>query len=412
MTRGFTQERNHKKRGKWTAAACCAAVLGVVAYPMFAGDASKTEAQSAPKTELSARPDATTEIKSDLNARVEAEPKIEAPIARLAQAGAKPAPAPAPAAAAAASDFTSAEITPELQRAVRKGLAYLAGTQDRDGSWGANSGQAVAITSLACLAFMGDGNLPGRGEYGPQVEKGLDYVLKNAQETSGLLANDAGGNPMYGHGFATLFLGEVYGMTGDKRCREALLRAVRLIVNTQNREGGWRYQPLPLDADISVTICEIMGLRAARNAGLSVPKETIDAAVQYVRKCQNPADGGFNYMIGSGGSDFARSAAGVASLYYAGVYQDEALKKGLDYLQAKRGGGAHYFYGHYYAVQAMFLAGGNYWTKWFPTIRAELIARQNAASGEWQGDYGNEYGTAMALLILQIPNRYLPIFQR
>ena len=391
--------KNLRARRAIAALTLAAAIFtSVTTYRLFAEDAAAVVAPLAPKNQS-------------------VESAIPASIARIAQAEAAapaaPAPPAGPLAAAAASDFNSAEITPELQRAVRRGLAYLAGTQARDGSWGgAGSGQSVAITSLACLAFMGDGNLPGRGEYGPQVEKGLDYVLKNAQETSGLLASDATGNPMYGHGFATLFLGEVYGMTGDKRCREALLRAVRLIVNTQNREGGWRYQPLPLDADISVTICEIMGLRSARNAGLSVPKETIDAAIQYVRKCQNPADGGFNYMIGSGGSEFPRSAAGVASLYYAGIYEDAALKRGLDYLMAKRSGGGHYFYGHYYAVQAMFLAGGNYWTKWFPMIRSELIARQNRETGEWQGDYGNDYGTAMALLILQIPNRYLPIFQR
>ena len=46
--------------------------------------------------------------------------------------------------------------------------------------------------------------------------------------------------------------------------REALRRAVRLIVNTQNSEGGWRYQPVRNDADLSVTVCQIMALRAAR----------------------------------------------------------------------------------------------------------------------------------------------------
>src|SRR5205807_5885968 len=117
--------------------------------------------------------------------------------------------------------------------------------------------------------------------------------------------------PMYGHGFATLFLGEVYGMTGDDEVKEKLQKAVRLIQKTQNREGGWRYQPVPYDADISVTICEIMALRAARDAGIKVDKQVIDDAVKYVRRCQNP-DGGFSYVAGQGsGSGFARSAAGV-----------------------------------------------------------------------------------------------------
>ena len=102
---------------------------------------------------------------------------------------------------------------------------------------------------------------------------------------------------MYAHGFATLFLAEVYGMTGDDRVKEPLVRAVHLIQKTQNDEGGWRYTPAPYDADISVTICQVMALRAARDAGIKVEKSVIDDAVRYVQGLQN-ADGGFNYQAG------------------------------------------------------------------------------------------------------------------
>mgnify|MGYP001109195005 CR=1 FL=1 len=314
---------------------------------------------------------------------------------------------------AEAVDFV--EITPELRLSVEKGLKYLAANQAPDGSWGGDRyGRHAGITALGCLAFMADGHLPGRGEYGRAVERGLNFVLSCAQET-GLIAADTSHGPMYGHGYATLFLGEIYGMTGDPRVREALVKAVRLIVNTQNAEGGWRYQPMPLDADISVTICQIMALRSARNAGISVPKETIDRAIAYVRQCQNPADGGFRYMLNAGGSAFPRSAAGVASLYYAGVYEDDALDKGLAYLNRTRNSvrvsGGHYYYGHYYAVQAMYLAGGKHWAEYFPYIRQELIAAQGP-NGNWTSAHGDQYATAMALIILQVPNRLLPIFQR
>ena len=223
-----------------------------------------------------------------------------------------------------AQDVTNAgvnfvEITDASRRSVQKGLAYLAQSQQEDGSYGSNRFQRhVGITSLACLAFMADGHMPGRGEYGPNVQRGLDFVLDHATE-SGLIVADASHGPMYGHGFATLFLGEVYGMTGDEHTREALLKAVRLIVTTQNPEGGWRYQPRPFDADISVTICQVMALRSARNAGLSVPKETIDRAIAYVRQCQNPADGGFKYMLNSGGSAFPRSGRGCSAILCRGL---------------------------------------------------------------------------------------------
>ena len=315
---------------------------------------------------------------------------------------------------AAPAEFV--EITDDLRAAVDKGLAKLETMQADDGSFGNDRyGRHVGITALACLAFMADGHLPQRGRYGAQVAKGVSFILSSAQET-GLIAADTSHGPMYGHGFATLFLGEVYGMTGERRVRETLVKAVRLIVATQNKEGGWRYHPIPVDADISVTICQIMALRSARNAGISVPSKTIDQAISYVRRCQNAGDGGFRYRPGEGNSAFPRSAAGVASLYYAGVYEDEALNKGLEYLLRHKSGQSgrqfgHYYYGHYYAVQAMFLAGGHYWSEWFPWIRKELVARQTA-QGQWTSSHGEHYGTAMALLILQLPNRLLPIFQR
>ena len=109
------------------------------------------------------------------------------------------------------------------------------------------------------------------------------------------------------------------------------MKAVELIVGTQNEEGGWRYNPVPYDADVSVTICQVMALRSARNSGIKVPKQTIDRAVEYVRKCQNP-DGGFKYMLQAGGSAWPRSAAGVSTLYYAGIYEDDSINRGLDYL--------------------------------------------------------------------------------
>src|SRR3954471_15958767 len=285
------------------------------------------------------------------------------------------------------------EITPAQQAAVDRGLAWLASKQDkRTGSFsGDGMGPHAGITALAGLAFMEAGNLPGRGKYADNVSRCLKFVLDSCQE-SGLIASEQSQGPMYGHGFATLFLGEVYGMTGDDAVKEKLQKAVTLIERCQSNqpgnEGGWRYQPVPYDADISVTICQVMALRAARDAGIKVEKDVIDKAIKYVRGCQNP-DGGFSYMSNQGGgSGFARSAAGVASLYYAGVFEGDNITSGLRYIRQYMPGKAaqqadgegHYYYGHYYAVQAMFLAGGDWWSAWYPAIRDQLIARQNKSS--------------------------------
>ena len=333
----------------------------------------------------------------------------------LAQSGSsKPAPK-----LAEPNQVRGDEITPAQQAAVERGLAWLASHQGKDGSFGGNgAARHAGITALAGLAVMQAGNLPGRGKYGDNVQKCLEYVLSCCNE-SGLITSDQSNGPMYGHGFATLFLAEVYGMTGDEQVKDKLQRAVRLIQRTQNPEGGWRYQPVPYDADISVTICQVMALRAARDAGVKVEKEVIDNSIKYVRNCQNP-DGGFSYMArmgGGGGSGFARSAAGVAALYYAGVFEGDDLANGLKYIARFVPGRSnapqmegHFYYGNYYAVQAMFLAGGDWWARWYPAVRDQLVALQDKRTGAWRGDYSEDYATAMALIILQMPNRYLPVY--
>ncbi|MGN6628180.1 MAG: prenyltransferase/squalene oxidase repeat-containing protein [Tepidisphaeraceae bacterium] len=310
------------------------------------------------------------------------------------------------------------ELTAQEQAAVDKGLEALARRQESDGSFGTSMGRHVGISSLCAMAFMQAGNLPGRGKYGAVVDKTVNFIVNSAQE-SGLICADSLSPPMYGHGFATLFLGEVYGMTGDERVKEKLQKAVKLIEQSQNDQGGWRYQPAPVDADISVTICQVMALRGARDAGIKVEKQTIDHAIAYVRRCQN-SDGGFSYQLNQGGfgggSGFARTGAGIASLFYAGVYEGKEISKGLEYLRRFMPGKnradteGNFYYGQYYAVQAMFLSGGQDWATWYPAIREELLRRQNKATGLWSGDVSDEYATAMALLILQMPNRYLPVY--
>ncbi len=347
-----------------------------------------------------------------------ADPPAQTPGADTPPPEVAPPPAEFPAGRGAQNNPTEGEMTEPLNKAITRGFGYLKAHQNSDGSFGRGRyGKHVGITSLCGLAFMADGHLPGRGRYGDQVSGALRFALAHSTET-GLLAADTSHGPMYGHGFAALFLGEIYGMNpGDKQVRDALVKAVELIEGTQNEEGGWRYNPVPYDADISVTICQIMALRSARNAGIKVPKRTIDRAVDYVRRCQN-LDGGFKYMLQAGGSAWPRTAAGVSSLFYAGIYEDDSITRGLDYLMLtalpgrRAGGQAHYYYGHYYAVQAMYLAGGDHWQRWWPAIRQELMAKQ-ASSGGWLDHHaGGAYATAMSLIILQMPKRYLPIFQR
>ncbi|MCO6047845.1 terpene cyclase/mutase family protein [Aeoliella sp. ICT_H6.2] len=316
------------------------------------------------------------------------------------------------------TEQSAAEMMRPAGGAIDKGLEFLASQQNEDGSFRSNSmGRNPAVVGLGGMAFLASGSTPDRGPYGREVSRAVDYLIANTRPDGFICPPGGQGHgPMYGHGFATLFLGEVYGMTPREDLRDSLSRSIELIVRTQNSEGGWRYNPVPADADLSVTICQIMALRAARNAGLHVPKETIDKCEEYVKKCQEP-DGGFSYMLDNRGSMFPRSAAGVVALYSAGIYEGPEIERGLAYLDrhlpnaAQAGRESHYFYGHYYAIQAMWHAGGNRWQRWYPAIRDTLV-RSQRADGAWQDSVGPEYATAMSCIILQIPNNALPIFQR
>jgi hypothetical protein len=346
-------------------------------------------------------------------------------------------------------------VTPEQEAAVAGGLSWLAAHQVLEGgergSWGGKVGYKlnadyrvtddaghVGVTALACMAFLAGGHLPGRGQYGDEVERGLGYVLACANEDGYITRN---GTRMYSHAFATLFLAEIYGMTHREDVRRKLQKAVDFIVDTQNEEGGWRYVPFAPESDMSIVVCQVLALRAARNIGIRVPKSTIDRAAKYVvdsaiKEPRRPSFrtnlfsedvGSFHYQRGRGSrSSFPLTAAGVTALHGVGIYSDEAIQLGLDYLRSRLhtfnqhyGNGGHYFfwYGHYYGVQAMYTAGNssqvNYWEPYFEEVRRELLEMRNP-DGSWPNRVGPgpAFGTAMAVLILEIPYRYLPIFQR
>src|SRR5262249_27020165 len=150
-----------------------------------------------------------------------------------------------------------------------------------------------------------------------------------------------------------------------------------------------------------------------------VPESTVTRCVEYVKRCQDRLQGWFRYRAneqGDGNQSFARTAAGLAALYSSGIYGGPEVEAALNYLvQRHKPRGTfpprpdiYYFYGHYYAAQAMWTAGGSYWSEWFPAARDELLAGQRDRDGAWP-DLCPHYGTAMACIILQIPNNYLPI---
>ena len=313
-------------------------------------------------------------------------------------------------------------ITVEAEAAIARGLRLLVRTQERDGSWRSPAGYPTAMTSLAGMALLASGSTPVEGPWAGHVRRATDYLLASASP-SGLIARvDEEQSCMHGHGFAMLFLAEAIGMERDpqrqSKIRRALEKAIRLTGQSQSSRGGWLYTPNSGSDEGSVTVTQIQGLRACRDAGIRVPKVIVDRACKYIADSAN-ADGGISYRVGQPGSRPAITAAAVATMYNAGQYEDPVALKALEYVKRLLAGntpgypsGGHEFYAMLYVGQAMYLSGEDNWNQYFPRVRDNLIKTQSS-SGGWTGDgIGEVYGTSIALLTLQLPYGYLPVFQR
>jgi hypothetical protein len=315
-----------------------------------------------------------------------------------------------------------------VDRAVDRAIEFLHNTQNRaDGCWTAGRSRHVGVTALAVMAFLSVGHVPGEGKYGKTIERGVQWLL-DQQRPNGLLASE-GGHEMYHHGIATLMLCEVCGMLGKEKGKEvkrAVEKAVALILKAQRTDGtargGWRYRVEHQGgSDISVTGWQVMALRAAKNLGCDVPAQTIDRAVDYIKRCQDARTGGFRYM------PFNRvtvpcTGTSILALELCGKDQHkspEVLRAGAFLIRNSNlptWGGYHFFYSIYYGAQATFQLGGNYWSTYRTRLHRVLLDNQGATGswlgGNYESNYGPNYCTAMAVLALTVEYRFLPIYQR
>lgn len=329
--------------------------------------------------------------------------------------------------AAAQERQLPAGVTTEIESAIHRGLDWLAQEQGKDGSWRERGGYGsypAAMTGLAGMAFAASGSTPTRGGYYREVRSATEFLMRCANPNNGLISVPSEeAHSMYGHGFATLYLASVYGTEEDlhtqSRLKGVLDRAVGLIGSAQCSNGGWYYQPGMMSDEGSVTVTQLQALRACHMAGILVDKKIIDRATNYLRRSQN-ADGGLLYsltMTPGGESRPSITAAGVVVFYSAGVYDDQPfVEKAFRYCQSHIdttvGAGQHDYYTHLYWSQAQYQRGGTSWSDYYGK-RAAWLLRQQQKNGSWSGDgVGNIYGTAVALITLQLPYSLVPIYQR
>ncbi len=349
------------------------------------------------------------------------------------------------------------ELAEKYKESVKKGLEYLAKQQFKDGHWGANGDQyPVSMTGLAGLAMLMEGSTIREGKYSQNIRRAADWLMERSMKGNnrdGLIGNPdhptETGRYMYGHGFATLFLACVYGEEEEQERREKLkdilTRAVKYTAAAQSTQGGWFYTSKVDGHDQdegSVTVTQMQALRACRDAGIPVPKQTVKKGYDYL-KHSTTQRGGIVYSLGRGGVGAplggerpALTAAAIACLFSAGEYKDELVKKWFKFCQTAipiGNGGVrvgHDEYTHFYYAPAIYFLGEDGWEKMFgstpPEQRVTWTAYKNAMfdhllrsqnpDGSWTGgggfSVGPVYSTAVYCTILQLDNATLPVFTR
>jgi hypothetical protein len=345
----------------------------------------------------------------------------------------------------------------KVDAAVERALSWLAAQQQIDGSFPTLQRGQPGVTSLCVMAFTAHGHVPGKGEFGDRLNLAADFVL-SCQKDSGLISivgdespqldrqgqSGVGTNIAYNHAISSLLLSELYGV-GDsphadrmektiKKALAASLTMQRWPKDNEADKGGWRYldDRDESDSDLSVTGWELMFLRSARNAGFGVPKDAIDDAVAYVRRCYSKEYGTFQYWIDRGdGRSRGMAGAGILAMAHAGYHNSPEAKGAAEWILKQKFEPYnttvkfesdrildHYHFAVFACCQGMYQLGGKYWEEFFPKLVPILLTNQQADgswppdSQKWDAPYGSEYTTALIVMTLAAPNQLLPIFQR
>ena len=315
---------------------------------------------------------------------------------------------------------------PKTVQSITRALDYLAREQRRLGYWEASQQQyRVAMTALAANALICEGSTTTRGKYAKNIQSAVEYLISLADKKTGLIGFHQDYHYTYGHGFSMLFLSQVYGEEEDsnrrKDLKRVLTKAVEFSIKAQTARGGWGYVSAKDGNGFdegSTCITQVQGLRACRNAGISVPKEVIDKAKKYIHDCMTP-EGGVQYSIRGGGPRPPITAAAAAAMFNAGDTESDDVKRLLKFCErniSPKGGSSrsfgHWHYTHYYYAQVKYRGPVKEWNKYIDVIGPQIMQKQSA-NGSWkEGHVGPVYTTAMNATILQLDNGFLPIYQK
>ncbi|WP_205678654.1 squalene--hopene cyclase [Aquisphaera insulae] len=316
------------------------------------------------------------------------------------------------------------EVIPrDVREMYDRGIQFLASSQNDRGEWpGGSYEEGPAPVGLGMLVFLASGEDPNFGLYSNHIRRSLRNLITAQDATTGIM-----GQSMYHHGFATLALAEAYGAVDERNLwpdgkaprsvGQALELAVRAAITSQKKNslGGWRYSPDANDADTSVSGAVLVGLLAARNAGIEVPDAAVDRAVAYYKSMTAPS-GQVAYSGGMGGFDESIARISIATLIYSVSRRKDMpeYKSTLNYLRGRleqQAAQQWVEYARYYQAQALFQGDLMAWEKWNNLLVRQLKQAQKP-DGSFQGQFGPGLTTSFDLLALALNFRFLPIYER
>jgi hypothetical protein len=339
--------------------------------------------------------------------------------------------------------------SPGTEDAVRAALRWLRNHQDTDGRWdidgfskncrrGTCDGAAqapyfdVGVSALALLAYLGNGQTHQKGEFKATVRKGFRF-LKSEQGTDGRFGPNEGESWFYNHAIALAAICEAYAITKDSKMKAMAQSALTYGLDAQNPGYGWKYEPKGGKNDTSVTGWMVMALKAAKTAGLEVPKQSFEDARKWFDRVtasngrcgyEKPGDPGSR--LRGQPKQFERQECNTAVALTCRIFMgqnrgDWQIKKGAELLMQKLPTydepnklKVNYYY-WYYGTNAMFQIGGADWKKWNEAMKKALVKTQRrggCVDGSWNSECewaivgGRAYCTAINALTLETYYRY------
>jgi hypothetical protein len=327
--------------------------------------------------------------------------------------------------------FGGSDVT---EAAVLRALRWLKKTQNKDGSWAPSEKEAMA--ALGLLTFLAHGETPMSEEFGPTVQKAMQYLVGQVDKWPAKVSDRKWHSTFsYSNGIVAYALSEAYGLTKIPFVKPAMEKSLAYVVDGQLRNGGYSYGYDPSGKwDMSVAGWQYQAMKAGYVAGANVPglEKAIDRGIGFMEKVSfSRVNNRFGYNVPGHGSD-GLQGAGALCLQLLGSGDSYAAKAAIKHISDKctvvwnkpgrkiEAASANPIYDWYYQTQVMFHAGRSTWKNWNDVCAPQIIRYQHQ-EGYWECpnpdrdkfkcSYDRWYTTTLAALSLQVYYRYLPTFK-